>query len=200
MARRSTRLLLPIPLLTACPSVADRPPASAQAATARPEAVDTKPAREPGTHLRFTAQDGWIEDSPQGAMRKAQYRLPGSDSHSVDAHLVVYFFSGSGGSLEANLERWASQFEQTDGSRSFDRMRRSQRSVAGMSVHEVDLEGTYVAETFPGSGERENKPGWRMLASVIESDHGPYYAKLVGPRDTVARWEASYRRFISDVR
>lgn len=200
MLHRSAGTLLLFPLLAACDSTADHPPAPPQAATARPEAGEAKPARTPGAPLRFTAQDGWIEEAPRSTTRKAQYRLPRANGDSADAELVVYFFSDGGGSLEANLQRWASQFEQPDGSRSLDVMRRSQRSVAGMAVHEVDLAGTYVAETSPGSGQRLNEPGWRMLASIVESDHGPYYAKLVGPRDTVAHWEASYRRSISQIR
>jgi hypothetical protein len=200
MLHRPASALLVFPLLAGCDTTTSHAPASAQAATARPEADETRPARTPGAPLLFAAREGWIEEAPRGTMRKAQYRLPRAGGDPADAELVVYFFSGSGGSLEANLERWASQFEQPDGRRSIDVMRRSQRSVAGMPVHEIDLAGTYVAETAPGSGERVNEPGWRMLASIVESDHGPYYAKLVGPRDTVARWEASYRRFISQIR
>ena len=33
----------------------------------------------------------------------------------------------------------------------------------------VDLAGTYVAETSPGSGEQLNHPDWRMLVAVIET-------------------------------
>jgi hypothetical protein len=79
-------------------------------------------------------------------------------------------------------------------------MTQIERKVNGMPVHEVALSGTYVAETAPGSGQRVREEGWRMLVSVIDSDHGSYYAKLVGPQATVERWEPSFRRFVGEVR
>jgi hypothetical protein len=75
----------------------------------------------------------------------------------------------------------------------------SERRVLGMPVHEVALEGTYVAETSPGSGVRVREPGWRLLAAIVESDHGPYYAKLVGPGATVEAHAAGFRAFLSEI-
>jgi hypothetical protein len=129
-------------------------------------------------------------------MRKAQFRLPGAEGNG-DATLVVYYFgAGGGGGVEANLERWAGQFEQPDGSDSHAAMKSSKRTVKGVSVTDVALGGTYVAETSPGSGERLREEGWRMLASILEVPSGAHYVKLVGPAATVARWEASYKSFI----
>jgi hypothetical protein len=45
-----------------------------------------------------------------------------------------------------------------------------------------------------------NKPGFRMLAAIIESDHGAYYVKLVGPEKTVQEHAAAFRGFIGRVR
>ena len=129
-------------------------------------------------------------------MRKAQFRLPG-EGGAADASLVVYHFGASGGGgVEANLERWAGQFEQPDGSSSRAAMKSTARTLKGVPVTDVDLGGTYVAETSPGSGERVREEGWRMLASILQSSAGDYYVKLVGPAPTIARWEASYERFV----
>ena len=133
-------------------------------------------------------------------MRKAQYRLPHVDSDGEDASLVVYFFGGGGGSAQANIERWAGQFEQPDGSSSSAALRSETRDVNGLKTTEVELSGTYVAETAPGSGEHVRKEGWRMLASIVEASEGPYFVKLVGPQATVARWETSYRAFLSGMK
>jgi hypothetical protein len=150
-----------------------------------------------GASLAFTAQEGWIVETPANATRKAQYRLPRVPGDAEDATLVVYYFGGQGGSTDANIERWASQFEQPDGRLSSRALLNSTRKVHGMNVHDVELSGTYVAETTPGSGERVRKEGWKMLASILEAPDGPHYAKLVGPAATVTHWEASFRRFVS---
>jgi hypothetical protein len=69
-----------------------------------------------------------------------------------------------------------------------------------MSVHDVDLSGTYVAETTPGSGQHLRKEGWRLLGSIVEAKEGPYYVKLVGPAATVKHWESSFRNFVSELK
>jgi hypothetical protein len=166
-------------------------PATAPESGSDPESAPHAPS------LRFVAQPEWITEAPSSSMRKAQYRLPGT---AGEATLVVYHFPVNAGTLEANLERWAGQFEQPDGVESQARMTREQRRVDELDVLLVDLSGTYVAETFPGSGERVREEGWRMLAAVIETPEGPYYAKLVGPADTVAEHAQRFDAFLEALR
>lgn len=170
---------------------AAQPPAASS--TAAPAESATPPK---ASSSAFPAQDGWVVETPTSGMRKAQFRLPRAEGDADDGLLVVYYFGGQGGSLQANLDRWCGQFEQPDGKASSDLVKSSTRTVNGIPVHEVDLAGTYVAETAPGSGERVHKEGWRMLAAVFEAKDGPYYAKLVGPAGTIAKWEASFRKFV----
>jgi len=181
-----------------------QPATAAQAAPATesaPAPAPVEPAEagsaSPASSLRFVAQAEWITDTPTSSMRKAQYRLPGT---AGEATLVAYHFPANAGTLEANLERWAGQFEQPDGVESQARMTREQRRVQDLDVLLVDLAGTYVAETFPGSGERVREEGWRMLAAVIETPEGPYYAKLVGPADTVALHAQRFDAFLEALR
>lgn len=165
------------------PPAAPAPPVAKQVAAPAPA---TAPA------LIVTAQPGWVVEQPTSEMRKAQYRLPHVAGDDEDASLIVYYFGGQGGSKEANLQRWASQFEQPDGGSSEDEMQSRTRSINDLEVFDADLSGTYVAETAPGSGERVNKPDWRMLASIVDTKEGPWYFKLVGPTATVTKWESSY--------
>lgn len=151
--------------------------------------------------LQMSPHPKWVHEQPSSAMRKAQFALPRAEGDAQDASLVVYHFgSSSGGSKEANLERWASQFEQPDGRTSSDVLRSLTRKVNGLDVLDIELSGTYVAETAPGSGVRVREEGWRLLASIVDTPGGPYYVKLVGPGRTVERWTAEYRAFISGLR
>jgi hypothetical protein len=207
-------LVLALVALAACSS--ERPQTSAQeerasattadrAGTAQPAAATERPSpgeapAQAGRPLTFSPPDAWVASEPSSSMRVAQYQLPGAEG-AGDAELVVYYFGqGSGGSVEANVERWAGQFEQPDGSDSMDRLARSERRVLGMPVHEVALSGTFVAETTPGSGVRVNHPDWRLLAAIVESDHGAYYLKLTGPQATVDAHQAAFRTFVSEIR
>jgi len=193
-------------LLSACtsPDDARTPPQSAPApaptAAATPApAAPAPPATAPvaSSAPRWSAQAGWIEEPPTSAMRKAQFRLPGVDG-AGEATLVVYHFGpGGGGGVEANVARWASQFEQPDGSDSAAALKTAARTLKGVALTDVDLAGTYVAETSPGSGERVRAEGWRLLAAILEPAGGPYYVKLVGPAATVAQHEARYHAFLA---
>jgi hypothetical protein len=133
-------------------------------------------------------------------MRVAEYTLPKAPGDREDGELVVYFFGGSGGSVDANLERWIGQMEQPDGRRSKDIARRTERHVNDLGATLLDISGTYVAEVRPGSTERHNKPGFRMRAAVITTPKGPYFIKAVGPEDTISRWNDAFEKFIASLR
>lgn len=192
-----SKYLLPLLLLAACSAPNADPQESVAAAPSGDHGDGSLPKGATGEQLRFQIPAGWIEEEPKSDMRKIQCRLPGDDGQ--DASLIVYYFGPSAGSVEANITRWVSQFEQPDGSASEAHLTRSQREVAGLLVHDVQLAGTYVAETAPGSGVRVSQANWSMHSAIIESDHGHYYAKLVGPAPTVERWASSYGEFIESI-
>lgn len=152
---------------------------------------------KPSGELHFKAPAEWIVEKPSSSMRLAQYKLPKAEGDSEDASLVLYFFGeNQGGSVEANLERWLSQFEQPDGSSSSSKAKLETITVNQLKISLVDLGGTYVAETAPGSGVRHNNPDYRMRAAVIETPRGAHYVKLVGPSKTVSRWEKAFNAYL----
>ena len=147
--------------------------------------------------LRFKAPAEWVVEKPSSSMRLAQYKLPKAEGDSEDASLVLYFFGANqGGSVQANLERWVSQFEQPDGSSSSAKAKVETITVSRLKISTIDLAGTYVGETAPGSGVRHNKPDYRLRAAVIETPKGAHYVKLVGPSKTVSRWEKEYNSYL----
>ena len=150
--------------------------------------------------LRFTAPKEWTVRAPSSTMRVAEYVLPRAAGDAEDGELVVYFFGGSGGSVDANIERWLGQMQQPDGKASRDVATRASRVVNGLNVTTLDLGGTYVAEVRPGSSERHNKPGFWMRAAVITTGRGPYFVKAVGPAKTMATWKAGLDAFIGSMR
>jgi hypothetical protein len=150
--------------------------------------------------LTFTPPDGWTALRPSSSMRVAEFALPRAPGDSEDAQLVIYYFGGSGGSVDANIGRWIAQIHQSDGRSSTAVAKRDTHAVNGLTVSLVDVSGTYVAETSPGSTERLNKPGFRLRAGVVETARGPYFIKLTGPAKTVARWDAAFTQFIGSLK
>lgn len=147
--------------------------------------------------LKFTVPTGWVEEERTSSMRVAQYRLPKVAGDTEDASLVLYYFGqNQGGSTAANMERWISQIQQADGSASKDKAKEEHLEVNGLKVATIDVSGTYVAETAPGSGTLLNKPGYRLRAAVVETPKGSYYVKLVGPEKTVTHWNDSFLSYL----
>lgn len=58
----------------------------------------------------------WARHAPSSAMRLLQLDVPAAEGGEGGQLVVYYFGPGQGGSLEANLERWKSQFTHPDGS------------------------------------------------------------------------------------
>jgi hypothetical protein len=166
------------------------------AAVASNSQSNSSPTNTSG-ELRYTAPEGWVKEQPTSAMRVAQYKLPKAEGDGEDAALVVYFFGANqGGSVQANIDRWISQMQQTDGSAAKDKAKAETMTVNGLKVTTVDVTGTYTAEMAPGSGTMHNDANYRLRAAVIETPKGNYYLKLVGPAKTMGYWEQSVTAFV----
>jgi hypothetical protein len=148
--------------------------------------------------LTFTPPAEWKPVATSSSMRVAQFALPRAAGDTQDGELVVYYFGGQGGSLEANIERWIGQMQQPDGRPGT--VKRDSRTINGLKVTLVDLTGTYVAEMTPGSGQLHNSPGFRMRAGYVETANGPYFIKLVGPAKTIGAHEKQFETFLSSVK
>jgi hypothetical protein len=150
--------------------------------------------------LTFTTPQGWQSSKPGSSMRVAEFTLPRAAGDTEDAQLVIYYFGGSGGSVDANIDRWVGQIQQPDGKPSGAAAKKQSRTFNGLAVSLVDVDGTYVAETAPGSTERHNKPNFRLRAGVVQTPNGPYFIKLTGPARTVTAWDRAYDQFLSSLR
>ncbi len=145
----------------------------------------------------FQAQPGWVQETPSLPMRIAQYALPAAGGDAEDAELTVFGGMGIGGSVEDNLARWAGQFQAPDGGPSKDVIRSAPRKVGELTIHRLEVGGSYVTGAMPGGPPPRNEPDWRMLGAVIETREGPYFVKCVGPEATVRRWTESFDAFLA---
>ncbi len=94
-----------------------------------------------------------------------------------------------GGGVEANLERWVGQFQQSPGSRP----RRDTLRVDGTSSEWLDVRGTFRSRVGNRPGPHED---WRLLGVAIPMRPRPFLLKLVGPRAAVSDFEDDFRSFV----
>jgi hypothetical protein len=150
--------------------------------------------------ITYTVPAGWKNVPTASSMRIAQFAIPRAGGDTQATELVVYYFGGSGGTVDANIERWLGQMQQPDGRPSREVARHDARTINGLKVTVVDVSGTYIAEMTPGAKERHNSPNFRMRAAVIETDNGPYFVKLTGPANTVRSAERGFDQFLASIK
>ncbi len=125
----------------------------------------------------------WKQSPASNNLRTAQFAIPKIEGDRDDAELVVYFFGGAGGGVNANLERWSGQFQPGG---------KKQKIYKGESkqgeYYLLDITGVYNKPIGPPINRQTNPtPGYQMLAVVLMvKDKGNYFLKLTGPQKTVA--------------
>jgi hypothetical protein len=139
----------------------------------------------------------WKESPTESNMRVAEFKVPGPAG--AQAELIVYYFGeGGAGSIDANVDRWVSQFKQPDGKPSREVTKIEKASLAGQEATLVSLAGRYVAAP-PGGGEAVDKADQALLAAIVPSPRGPYYFRLIGDQTAVAEQAPRFREALASL-
>jgi len=116
-------------------------------------------------------------------MRVAQFALPavtGADA----GELAAYFFpTGQGGSHQANIERWSSQFTDASGKTVVPKITTSKSG--DMEVTLVELQGTYSRGVGMGT-TGEAKPDQTLMVAMVETTIGRITLQMYGPSKTLS--------------
>jgi hypothetical protein len=133
----------------------------------------------------FEVPSSWKVEKPSSRMRKAQYK-------NGKAEIVVFYFgAGSGGSVEANVDRWIGQFKEPKDKLS---AKVEKVDVKKSKITTVSAKGTYMS----GSpfGQKVPMPNYAMRGAIIECEGGPIFIKMTGPIDKVLSSAKSFDRTV----
>lgn len=159
------------------------PPATVLPLPGEPSATSSAGLTAVAGPLAWTAPATWIEEVPSSAMRRAQYRVPGSDG---DGECVVYYFGpGQGGDPQSNAARWAGQFTQPDGSSSLEAMRVSRLDGGTLPIQIVEISGTYDGGMTMTDAPAQAHSGYMLLGGIALAADAPWFFKFTGPESTV---------------
>ena len=149
--------------------------------------------------ISYAVPEGWVRQKPSSSMRYDQFLLPGAGGKQ-SAELTV--FSGIGGSVEANLDRWYKQFKQPDGQETKDLIKRKKIQVTDLTVTVVSLTGTFMKSRAPMmmAGPVDEFGGYALLAAIAETEQGLWFFKATGPEDTINHWQKSFDEFVQSFR
>jgi hypothetical protein len=175
------------------------PPASAQskpgaqlpAASAQVPAPPPGPVSAPLPKSGTLAIEGfvsqipaaWTPTQPNSSMRFAQFDLPAAAGAGAGEVAAYFFPSGQGGSQEANIARWVSQFAGADGKPVAPKTSTVKRGDIAVTL--VELHGTYARGVGMGP-TGEAKPDQILMVAMVETAKGRINLQMHGPSKTVA--------------
>ncbi len=158
-----------------------------------PHSMDAAPtAGDPSAvGITYDLPAGWNRVAPGSQMRIDQATIPGP---AGSADMVLFFFgAGSGGGVQANLDRWAAQVE------SKEAPKQESFESNGLKVTWLDVSGVLKPSSM-GMGPATDQPNSRMFAAVIEGEGGPWFFKVTGPEQTLASQREAFLTLLRNVR
>ena len=130
---------------------------------------------------------------PPKQMRAATYLIPAAAGDSEDAECAV--FMNIGGGVQANIDRWAGQFEQTDRPPI-----QKQGTINGLLVTTVDVSGTFKGGGAMMGQSSGPKASYRLLGAIAEAPEGEVFFKLTGPAKTVAAAQNEFQTMLKSLK
>jgi hypothetical protein len=134
--------------------------------------------------VQFQVPEGWNFQHPSGSMRAAQYELSGD---AGPAEMAVFAFGpNQGGTAQANIDRWISQFENAAGPDGEGEPRIDTVEFEGLKVSKIQITGAFSPGASMGGSPKSPELGWAMYGIIVEgSPEGNLFIKTTGPEGTI---------------
>ena len=143
--------------------------------------------------ISWTQPTAWKADAPR-QMRAATYLTPAAKGDSEGAECGVFYFGeGQGGGVDANIDRWVSQFEGAKAPL------RKKEKLGGFEVTTVEVDGTFASSMGGPMGPKTPKAGFKLLGAIVEGPKGNVFFKLTGPAKTVEAARAEFFKMLKTV-
>ncbi|NCW28076.1 MAG: hypothetical protein EBV83_07280 [Verrucomicrobia bacterium] len=139
--------------------------------------------------LLFDRPEGWTWVKPEGSFRAAQLEKSGPNKTRL---LMTFsrFADGTGGTVQANIDRWIGQFSQTS----------SPADVRSISTSSCPLTfvkiGGSLKGGIPGGPEKET-PNALLLGAILEPEGEMIVVKMAGPTVGLSGEERAFFGMIS---
>ena len=150
---------------------------------------------ESAAGVKWTAPAGWTSQAPR-PMRAATYAIGPASGDKAGAECAVYFFGpGQGGSVDANVTRWKSQFTGPRGAPAAANV--ATRTVRGLAMTTIDVSGDYSGMAGPTASVPQTVTGYRLLGAIVEGPRGNVFVKFTGPAKTIAANQPKFEQLLA---
>jgi hypothetical protein len=131
-----------------------------------------------------------------GSMRLAEFDVPRTDG--TQAEVIVYYFGqGQGGSADANIARWTTQFMDASGGHVVPHVMSVDGTVFPTTV--AQFEGSYARGVGLGPGQGEAEPDQALVAAVVETPLGNLFLQLFGDRVAVEATRGDFLDMVTSI-
>jgi hypothetical protein len=159
--------------------------------------ADAPPQTIEASGLTFQAPAAWKSTKPSLPMRIAQLSVEPAEGDTDPAELTVFAFRGGAGSVEDNVKRWQGFFRDKDGN--LPKIERKTVQGKNAEAIRVEIAGRYVAPKFPGSPELNDKPNYRFLGAMIQTEKTAYVLRMVGPDKTMTAARPGFDALLASI-
>ncbi len=136
--------------------------------------------------ISFTVPAGWKRVKPPNRIVEAEFELPRVEGDEYSGRLTLM---SSGGDPQEIIAIRTAEFRQAPGEPAITETMK----IGDFEARLIDLRGEWKESVRPSAPRAD----YRMLLFIIPfSERSAFYAKLTGPRSTVAAHEADFREFL----
>lgn len=151
------------------------------------------------TQVHWKVPASWTPVDPSSQVRLAEYRVPSPQPDGAHAEVAVFYLGPSANvPPDETLQRWASSFDTA----SAKAAKRTMRSVGAYSAHLLEVSGTHQESSMmarEGESEGVVRPDWMLLGAIVVTPAGPYYFKLLGPKEVVGGARHDFMTMIDSI-
>jgi hypothetical protein len=144
--------------------------------------------------VEMVAPAEWKEVEKKSRILDYEFELRGPEDQVARVTMML-----SGGSLQANIDRWVDQFE---GAKA-DAAQIEKRDIGGREVHFVQLSGTFKESMGGGPfapGRVVSRPNYRMLGVIIAGrQQNAIFIKITGPDALVQKMVEPTQRMVESM-
>ncbi|MEM7698634.1 MAG: hypothetical protein AAF236_09555 [Verrucomicrobiota bacterium] len=143
--------------------------------------------------LTFEFSEPFSSQTPTSSMRAGQLLYDHEDEALSDVEVVLFFFGGTGGSTQANLDRWLGQFQGTPESK-IEEVKYGETTVTHLVA-----KGTFMESMGGGpfSGNKEPRENYVMLAAIVPAPQGNVFVKATGPSESMMAMKEAFDAFVA---
>jgi len=144
-------------------------------------------------NLEFTPAPTWKAVTPSSSMRAYEFQImDNSISMDMATLSIFYFGQGQGGNIDANLQRWVSQFK----SHSDPKIQNHTANLVSITIISVD--GTFM-DGMP-LGPKTEKTDYALIGAIAQGPQGDVFFKMTGPKPLIKSEEDCFFEMTHSIR